>query len=78
MDLKNIIDRINEKSQTQVFGIDKIDDIRKFLLSLNHLEYLSHGAQTICFSREKEVIKCCRKHKGSITLSEEIPNSLGV
>ncbi len=71
MDIKSIFDRINIKNGTILFDPEKSQALEDFLPTLGKLEYIGHGAQSVCFVINKEVVKCCKKKKGSLILSKE-------
>lgn len=72
-DIKNIIDKINSKNKTELFDSKQIPALEKYLMSLGKLTYIGHGGLAVCFSKTKgEIIKCCRKGRGTIVLSKEL------
>ena len=72
-EIEKIIERINTKNNSEIFDSKNISEVEKFLSTLGPLTYIGHGGLSFCFSRNnKEVIKCCKKNKGTIVTSKDL------
>jgi hypothetical protein len=72
MDIKSVIETINTKNNSQIFDFEDISGVNQCLSTLGPLIYIGHGGLSVCFSRGlKEVVKCCKKRKTSITMSKD-------
>ncbi len=73
MDLKLIIEKINQKNDYANFDMTQTPQLMTFLSTLKSLQYLGHGGMCLCLSRNgTEVVKCCKKKSNSIVYSREI------
>ena len=73
INLRKIIDDINQKNGNKNFDTSNIGHIEKILHNQPKLVFAGHGIQSICFkTMSGYVVKCCIKRKNSLIQSRDL------